>query len=243
MKPLLTHFRPGDKTLLIGLGGGALANAIHQRGLDLQVVEIDERLPDISREYFGLSPDVAVTVDDGRHYLRAKEGKYSLVILDAFLGENPPWQLLTKECFSEIQQQLLPGGVLVIEFYGYIESNRGKVGRSVYKTLKAAGFMNVEVIATAPGDGLERNLIFIASEDAINFDSLDYRQTVYRDPITNLKDFLLDPRSIDTADAILLTDDRPVLDKMLARPAVEWRESLNERFRNQFIREDQPLFY
>jgi spermidine synthase len=243
IKPLLSRYGKGDKTLLIGLGGGALAKAIHERALDLRVVEIDERLPELARTYFGLPPEIETTVDDGRHFIRKTQENYNLIIFDAFLGENPPWQLLTTECFRETRERLLPGGMLVIEFYGFIEGKRGVVGRSVYRTLQSAGFENVEIIATAPRDGLERNLIFVASDVLIDFDSLDYRQTVYREPIGNLKDFMLDKTSLDTTDALLLTDDRPVLDKLLARPAMEWRESLNERFRNQFIRENKPLFY
>lgn len=241
IKPLLSRFKQGDKVLLVGLGGGALANAISDRGLDLHAVEIDPRLPQLSREYFGLPPEVETTVDDGRHFIRSTRDKFNLVIFDAFLGENPPWQLLTTECFRETRQHLLPGGMLVIEFYGFIEGKRGMVGRSVYRTLKASGFEHVEVIATAPQDGLERNLVFVASDEPVNFDSLDYRQTVYREPISNLRDFLV--RNIDTSQALVLTDDRPVLDKLLARPAIEWRESLNQRFRDQFIREDNPVFY
>jgi hypothetical protein len=83
----------------------------------------------------------------------------------------------------------------------------------------------------------------VASDTPVNYDSLDYNQTVYGEPITNLEDYLVDPRSLDMSEAILLTDDRPVLDKLLAGPAIQWRESLNAQFRDNFLREGKPLFY
>ena len=243
VKPLLTRFDSDHSALLIGLGGGALASAIHKRGINLHAVEIDGRLRRLAREYFALPAEIPVTTDDGRHFIRSSSQVYDLIIFDAFLGENPPWHLLTRECFEETQQRMKPGGQLIIEFYGFLEGKQGLVGRSVYRTLLESGFKHVEIISTSERDGIERNLIFVASNEPIQFDDLDYRQTVYREPIVNLRNHLVDKDAIDLHDALLLTDNLPALDKLLARAAIQWRESLNARFRDQFIREKKPMFY
>jgi predicted membrane-bound spermidine synthase len=243
VKPLLSAFDADHKALLVGLGGGVIAKAIRERGTHVQVVEIDKRLPGIARDYFGLPADVPVAVDDGRHYLRSSDDTYDLIMFDAFLGENPPWQLLTRECFEEAKAHLNTGGVFLIEFYGFLTGDHGIIGKSVYRTLMESGFKHVDMIATSSTDGIERNLIYVASDTPVNYDSLDYNQTVYGEPITNLEDYLVDPRSLDMSEAILLTDDRPVLDKLLAGPAIQWRESLNAQFRDNFLREGKPLFY
>ena len=48
---------------------------------------------------------------------------------------------------------------------------------------------------------------------------------------------------INISDAYLLTDDRPVLEKLVKTPTLLWRISLNKIFRDKFIEEKQPIYY
>ena len=243
INPIIGKYPVGSDVLLIGLGGGTLTKEIQKKKMKLDVVEIDRRLKKIAVKYFNLDPATHIIIDDGRHYLRTTEKKYDIIIFDAFLGENPPWQLLTLESFEEANNSLKPGGVLVIEFYGYIEGKIGQVGRSVYKTLSEAGF-HVNMITTRLEDIQERNLVFIASKGNFDFENLEYDQNIYsKQTITDLKSFHFDIKKVDMNDACLLTDDRPVLEKLVRIPTLEWRKSLNKIFRDKFIEEKQPIYY
>ncbi|MFC2111171.1 spermidine synthase [Bacteroidota bacterium] len=243
MRPLFSAYPAKADVLLIGLGGGTLCSEIQKKSLNVDVVEIDKRLKEISYRYFGLDRKTNIIIDDGRHYLNKVEKKYDIIVFDAFLGENPPWHLLTLESFQRVKELLKPDGSLFIEFYGYIEGETGLSGRSVYRTLIEAGF-KTDIIATSDEDGIERNFIYVASEKEFNFNNLDYSGLKYTDKkIDDLNKFLLNTKEIDFTNAITLTDDCPALEKMLMNPALDWRKSLNKLFRNNLIEQNQPIYY
>jgi len=124
-----------------------------------------------------------------------------------------------------------------------MEGEIGKIGRSIYKTLTEAGF-KTSIIATRKEAVIERNFIFVSSENGFDFEGLDYKQFIYSDEkITDLKQHLYDINNININDSELLTDNRPVLEKLLKKPTLEWRKSLNEIFRNKIVEEKLPIFY
>ena len=61
--------------------------------------------------------------------------------------------------------------------------------------------------------------------------------------IDNLSKFLIEKSQIDLKNAIVLTDDKPVLEILLMRPALEWRQKLNEIFRDRLVKDKQPIYY
>ncbi len=242
-RPLLSALKPGSKALLIGLGGGTLCREMQTKGLQVDVVEIDPRLQKISYQYFGLHPSTNVVCDDGRHFLQQCQTQYDLIFFDAFLGENPPWHLLTKQSFEKVQQLLKPGGKLMIEFFGFAEGNFGKAGRSLHKTLEASGFSHIDVVATSEKEGIERNFIYVASNKALNFDSLDYSGTKYTDKkITDLRHWLI-KEPFWKGEAVVFEDDLPALELMLAQPSIEWRKELNQMYRNRMMEQEVQIFY
>ena len=243
IRPLLSGFDKGSNTLLIGLGAGALGRDIQSKGHNLKVVELDSRLEMLAKKYFGLQKETEVIADDGRHFLRIEKEKYDLIIFDAFLGENPPWHLLTKESFQEVKFLLNPGGKLIIEFYGLIEGEDGLAARSVYKTLESVDF-NVDVIATADSNSMERNFIYVAGDSPMDYKSLDYSGKKYTDKvINNLEDYLIAKGEFYKEESYVLTDDLPILEKMLMKPALMWRKQLNKNFRDRLVTTGQPIFY
>ncbi|MFC2100301.1 fused MFS/spermidine synthase [Bacteroidota bacterium] len=242
INPLLSRYNEGSDVLLIGLGGGTLTKEIQKRKMHIEVVELDQRLKDISVKYFGLDPLTKVIIDDGRHFLESTKNKYDVIILDAFLGENPPWQLLTLESFNKIKSLLNPGGSVILEFFGFIEGDMGAGTRSVYKTMEGAGF-KVDMIGTRHQKE-ERNFILIGTENGFDFDKLEYNDFTYSDQrITNLRDFIFDISPIDFKSSPILTDDNPLLEKLMMQPSLDWRKNLNEIFRNRLIEDNQPIFY
>ena len=242
INPLFTRYPEKSKVLLIGLGGGTLTREIQKRNLDLEVVELDKRLKDISIKYFGMNPSTRVIIDDGRHYLETTHKKYDIIILDAFQGENPPWQLLTLESFDKIQSLLNPGGLLIIEFFGFIKGDMGSGTRAVLKTMKAAGF-HVDMIGTRHNEK-ERNFILIGTEHGFDFSNLKYDEFTYSDQkVNDLRKFVYNADQVDLSTSPILTDDDPVLEKLLMKPSIDWRKNLNEIFRDRLIMDKQPIFY
>lgn len=61
-------FPEGSKVLLLGLGGGTLVKQLNRLGFEVDVVEIDRRIWEVSVDYFGLDPTAAdIHIDDARH--------------------------------------------------------------------------------------------------------------------------------------------------------------------------------
>jgi predicted membrane-bound spermidine synthase len=244
IKPMLSKFQ-GEKgnAMLVGLGGGMLAREMHRTGLTVEVVEIDARLKMLARRYFSLDPEIEVVIDDGRHFINQTEKKYRLVILDAFLGENAPWHLLTKECFSTIQSKLEPDGVLIIEFFGHTKGELGRPARSVLATLRHLGF-DVQMVATRKEEAPDRNLIFVASMEEFSFDQLVYGENPYAlEPISNLNDYLVTVPEQEMQDALLLHDNLPAMELMLGKPSLQWRNDLNGVLRDLLVEDHLPIFY
>jgi spermidine synthase len=106
--------------LVIGLGGGTLPRALQRLlpAAHIDVVEIDPAVVRVASQYFGFqsSPQLTVTTEDGRAYVRRllREGthKYDLIMLDAYEREYIPEHLLTREFLRQVADLLRPGGVV-----------------------------------------------------------------------------------------------------------------------------------
>jgi predicted membrane-bound spermidine synthase len=212
----------GSEVLLLGLGGGTLVQQFDRLNFNVDVVEIDQRVKDVAIEYFYIDPETNIIIDDARRYINTCKKKYDIITLDLFLNETPPGHVLTVESFTKIKSLLNPGGMVMMNFYGYISGDKGRASRCILKTFEDAGFY-VELLAT-PGAEANRNLIFLASLEKKNFIGIDYSEPNTQ-PITNLEDHFLDKSSIDMSDALILSDNRPILEKIYIPAALDWRKS------------------
>lgn len=239
--PAVSSVLPGrSQALVLGLGGGTVANKlIHELDFNVDAVELDWRIADVSRRYFGLDKRVEVIVDDARHYLETTEKKYSLIFFDVFRGEVQPPHVLSLETFKKAGLLLNENGLIIVNFNGYLSGKAGQPGRSVYSTLKAAGF-ETKILPT-PGQENERNSLFIASLKPIDFGK--WRTPLaYRGKVVGLDSLLIDPATIDFSDSKLLTDDRPALDRMNIGASAKWREDYTQSFTRLFTSRGVPLF-
>lgn len=216
----INHYKNGDNVLLLGLGGGTLYKKLKENNLTVDVVEIDERIANVAKKFFFIEDDLNIVVDDARHYINTTSKKYDIIIYDLFHAETPPTHLMTKEAFTEIKNKLSDDGLLIINFYGYINQQKGKAARSIYKTLAAANF-NTHLIATS-GNENARNLIFINGKTELD-NLLSHNINIA-------------PQSINFSDAIILTDDQPALEHIYVQAALDWRKNYNEINAKQFLR-------
>jgi spermidine synthase len=119
LSSLLIQDNP-KKILILGLGGATLVHSYRALfpDVDITIVEIDEAVVRVAKEYFGFAEDsnTHVLAQDGRVYVKRAQlrgEKYDLVILDAFNGEYIPEHLLTQEFLKETASLLSSEGLLV----------------------------------------------------------------------------------------------------------------------------------
>lgn len=229
-------FPEGSKALILGMGGGTLYKQYKRLGFDIDVAELDERIRDVSIKYFHVDKDASIVIDDARHYIRTTEKKYDIVTFDLFLSETPPSHLLTTECFAEVNEIMNPGGLLLINFYGFTTGDLGLASRSVYKTLQEE-FDYVRMLVTPSKLEIARNLIFVASNKEHDFTNISYSEKpVIPIEISDLEPHFLNPESLSFDDCIILKDDVPVLEHLYAQAALEWRKASNVSYTNAFIK-------
>jgi spermine/spermidine synthase len=99
--PRLQNAAPRNPSaLVIGLGAGELADRLQASGASVSVVEIDPRVEQAARRYFGLAlPHERVHIEDGRAFLERDTHTYDLVAPDISApsrrsrpsaGDSPP---------------------------------------------------------------------------------------------------------------------------------------------------------
>jgi len=215
----INAYKTGNKTLLLGLGGGTLFRQLNNNNLEVDVVEIDARIEKLAKEFFDIKPSTEVIIDDARHYLNTSNKKYDIIIYDLYHSETPPIHLMTSEAFNEIRTILNPNGLLIINFYGYINGKKGQGARSIYKTLNHSGY-STHLIAT-PGEESYRNLLFVNSPDHLIE--------------TSLNNIVIPENKLNLKNAFILTDDKPILEHIYTQAALEWRKNYNEFNAKQFL--------
>lgn len=206
----------GSRVLLLGMGGGTLVRRLQEKGLDLEVVEIDARIAEVAHRYFGMDSEVPIHIDDARHFIKVAKHNYDIIIFDVFKGETAPEHVLTLEGLKDAERVLSPGGIILVNFYGFLEGDMGMLTRSFYKTFLRAGFL-VDLFAT-PGPPDARNVILVGRRkgEADVLSPSKYEGIV---PLTE----------VDTSRAVVMTDERPRL-RLFARAAMQWRRLYNDFF-------------
>lgn len=102
--------------LILGMGTGTYASqCMHYfDNVNVEGVEIDEKITGLAAEHFELSGDVPVTTYDGRAYLNATDRKYDVIMVDAYQDITIPFQMATIEFFDLVKKHLTADGVMVL---------------------------------------------------------------------------------------------------------------------------------
>jgi predicted membrane-bound spermidine synthase len=214
--PRLRHAPPeARRALLIGLGAGEMVGLLSKEGVDLEVVELDPRIEVLARRHFGLTlPRERIHIADGRAFVERDRGTYDYIFMDAFLGEEVPAHLYSRESFAAMRRRLAPGGLLAIN---YTTIPRGEDVRAVARTLQ-------DVFAHVRGytDGVPptelASLVMLASDRPIELDP-------GADPARGSPTlFLANPAELKTGGSRVLTDDyNPISSHRLGATRV-WRQ-------------------
>jgi spermine/spermidine synthase len=229
-----------SSVLLLGLGGGGVAN-VFQNNLRLSVdaVELDQRIAEVAADYFDLNPNVNVIIDDARHYIETTDKKYDLIFFDVFKGEIAPPHVLSLECFRRSKTLLNEGGLIIVNFNGFLSDEIGKPGRSVYMTLQAAG-LETKILPT-PGREDQRNILFLASAGPEDYRTLRFPLQHLGKPI-DLKSLFVDDKKMNLGNAVIFVDDKPILERLNIAASDVWRREYNRTYTRLFSENGITLF-
>lgn len=107
-----------ERVAVVGLGAGTLA-CYAEAGEEWTFFEIDPAVERIARDprYFTYLQDcpaaVTVVLGDARLSLQAAaDGRFGLMVLDAYSSDMPPLHLITREALALYVRKLAPGGVI-----------------------------------------------------------------------------------------------------------------------------------
>lgn len=102
--------------LILGMGTGTYAGQCMKYfgHMDIEGVEIDQKITDLAGEYFNLPDTIEVTTYDGRAYLQAVDKKYDVIMVDAYQDITIPFQMSSVEFFTMVREHLKEGGIMVV---------------------------------------------------------------------------------------------------------------------------------
>jgi spermidine synthase len=153
--------------LVIGLASGVTVGALARHPFRrIDVVEIEPAVIAASRSFLGESgdpladPRVAVTISDGRRYLRNAGRRYDVIVSEP----SNPWlsmsaRLFTREFFTLAKSRLTAGGMLVqwVPLYGLSPDQF----RALLRTISGV-FPRISLFRVAAGD-----LVVVASAEPV----------------------------------------------------------------------------
>ena len=158
------------RALFIGAGGGVGPRAFHQHDptMEIDVVDIDQKVLDVARSDFYLqeSEKIRTIAADGRTFVRnSPDGHYDAIFLDAFtIGGRIPFHLVTREFIELCRQKLAPGGVFVMNINSAVRGDKAEIFEAMYSTIDAV-FPQTHAFALGQQRGLRdesTNVILVA---------------------------------------------------------------------------------
>ncbi len=172
--PLMADIGSRDtlQTLVLGMGSGTYATQCSRYFDNMQIegVEIDDKITALARRYFELPENVQVTSYDGRAYLDAIDRKYDVIMVDAYQDITIPFQMSTIEFFTQVREHLNEGGVMVVNM-NMRDTEEGNINEYLADTISAVfphvytadvpHCTNRELFASVSGDmmtALQRNI-------------------------------------------------------------------------------------
>jgi predicted membrane-bound spermidine synthase len=110
---------PHKKSILV-LGGGTFTLPQHLAykypDSSIDVVEIDPKLADISRQHFNYKDpaNVQLIFDDARTYVNQATKQYDIIVVDVYGDTHVPFSMITREYGDRINALLTPDGVVAV---------------------------------------------------------------------------------------------------------------------------------
>ncbi len=111
------------EVLILGMGSGTYATQLDRYfdNVNVEGVEIDDKITDLAHKYFELPETTKVTTYDGRAFLNAVDKKYDVIMVDAYQDITIPFQMSSQEFFTLVKEHLTDQGVMVVNMNMYSE--------------------------------------------------------------------------------------------------------------------------
>ena len=161
------------RILYVGLGGGSAPKRAWRDfpGMRIDVVELDPEVVNAAYKYFAVprDPRLNVTVEDGRRFLAANEGRWDVIVVDAFYADSIPFHLATREFLELARSRLAPGGLVAANIIGAVSGPESRLFRSMLRTYRAVfPTVNIHPVMEPGAEDLEAisNIILVAGEGA-----------------------------------------------------------------------------
>src|SRR3954447_5004997 len=109
---------PPGRIAILGTAGGTVARAYAHfyPATRIDAVDIDGKLFDIGRRWFGLTPrpQLRTIAQDARPFLRGTHERYDAIFVDAYRQPYIPFYLATREFFALVRDHLRPNGTVIV---------------------------------------------------------------------------------------------------------------------------------
>ncbi len=153
------------KVLILGMGTGTFAKQCSRYFPNslIEGVEIDQKIIDLSREYFEAPDSIPVATYDGRAYLNVNKEKYDVIMVDAYQDITIPFQMSSVEFFTMVKEHLTEDGVMVVNM-NMQSDEEGNINQYLSDTI-ASVFPNVSTVDVAYATN--RELFASTGEDTI----------------------------------------------------------------------------
>lgn len=205
-------------TLHLGGGGFTLPRYIDatRPGSEHRVLELDPLVLEVARAELGFETSDTTTVILGDARLGMAEepdGRYDLVIGDAFGGVSVPWHLTTTEFLSEVQRALAPGGIYAANVIDYppLELARAQLATFDAVFEHVAVFGPASLVEGRSGG----NVILLASDEPLPTEAIRHANEAHGGRDTLVTDEA-DVAGF-TSGAPVLRDDYAPADQLLTR--------------------------
>lgn len=233
--PLMVPDKNPDsmEVLILGMGTGTYATQCRKYFGDMNIegVEIDEKITKLSRKYFALPDDINVTTYVGRAFLNASDRKYDVIMVDAYQDITIPFQMSSVEFFRLVKSHLNENGVMVVNM-NMRGNDDGDINQYLADTISSV-FGNVYTVEV--DNSTNRELFASDNNDMMG---------VLNDNISGIKDadlrFMMnkvrDNSIAYNAGKLIMTDDNApvellgmkVIDKIIRDEVAYYKEIFDE---------------
>ena len=187
------YLKDFKSTLMIG--GAAYTYPTHYldkyEDKTIDVAEIDEKMTELAEKHFNLDINnerLNIYHQDGRSFLNTTKNKYDVILIDAFKGENAPFELTTYEAMKNARNILNDNGMVITNIISSLEGEEADFIEYEYSTYKKV-FDDVKIFKVRNYEDNERqNIILIGFKGNTNIDDSKYEE--YKDLLDmEIKDF------------------------------------------------------
>jgi spermidine synthase len=173
MLAVLAFCPDAESCLVLGLGGGSIPRMLLKARPQIEVdaVEIDPTVVELAATYFEINtlPRFTVHTEDAARFLKCCTGKYGVIIIDTYLGEQFPDQCSTEEFIRNTRNCLTADGVIVINWLSANNEKRHVFLKSIQSIIgpvwKLPGLKSRNILYFASTKKIRRSEIISAARN------------------------------------------------------------------------------